>query len=51
MSYSAQAILSADGDFWNRVAACAAVEVPIEFSPTVWATDHIWRMAASPRTA
>jgi hypothetical protein len=48
MSYSAQAILSADGDFWNRVAACASVEVPMTHSPTVWATEHIWRIAASP---
>ena len=48
MSYSAQAVLSADGDFWNRVAACAAVEVPMTHSPTVWTSDHIWRVAASP---
>jgi hypothetical protein len=48
MSYSAQAILSADGDFWNRVAACASVEVPMTHSPTVWATEHIWRIGASP---
>jgi hypothetical protein len=48
MSYSAQAILSGDGDFWNRVAACSAVEVPMTHSPTVWATEHIWRIAAAP---
>jgi hypothetical protein len=48
MSYSAQAILSADGDFWNRVAECASVEVPMTHSPTVWATEHIWRIGASP---
>lgn len=48
MSYSAQAILAGDGDFWNRVAACASVEVPVNFSPTVWASEHIWRIAASP---
>jgi hypothetical protein len=48
MSYSSQALLAADGDFWNRVAACAAVEVPITHSPTVWASEHIWRISASP---
>jgi hypothetical protein len=48
MSYSAQALLSADGDFLNRVMACAAVEVPMTHSPTVWATDHIWRVSAAP---
>jgi hypothetical protein len=48
MSYASQAQLSADGDFWNRVAACAAVEVPMTHSPTQWTTEHIWRVAASP---
>ena len=48
MSYSSQAVLSADGDFYNRVAACAAVEAPIQHSPTAWTSDHIWRVAAAP---
>ena len=48
MSYSAQAQLSADGDFTNRVAACAAVEVDTPDQPTAWARDNIWRIAASP---
>ena len=48
MSYSAQAQLSGDPDFLNRVSACAAVEVPMTHSPTVWAQEHIWRVAAAP---
>ena len=48
MSYSAHALLAADGDFWNRVTACASVEVPLTHAPTVWTTEHIWRIAASP---
>ena len=48
MSYNAQAQLSADADFMNRVAACAAVEVETPDQPTAWARDNIWRIAAAP---
>ena len=48
MSYQAQAQLSNDADFTNRVAACAAVEVDTPDQPTAWARDNIWRIAAAP---
>ena len=47
MAYSDQALLSVDDDFLNRIAACAAVEVPDDL-PQPWASAHIWRIAASP---
>ena len=48
MSYSAQAALSNDTDFINRVAACAATIVPHTHQPTVWAREHIWWVSAAP---
>ena len=48
MSYQAQATLSYDGEFINRVAACAAEEIPKTHKPQVWAADHIWWIAAAP---
>lgn len=48
MAFSDQAALSNDGDFINRVSACAAVEVPKTHQPTQWARDHIWWIAAAP---
>ena len=48
MSYSSQAELSRDPDFLSRVAACAAVEVPKPNSPTDWANQNIWWIAAAP---
>lgn len=50
MSYASQAALSNDRDFLERVAACAAVEVELEYglSPVVWAERNIWTVAAAP---
>lgn len=48
MSYNAQAALSQDGDFRNRIAACAAVEVDLDMQATAWADAHIWEIAAAP---
>lgn len=48
MSYSAQAELSMDVDFRNRIASCAAVEIPHTHQPVQWAQDHIWWIAAAP---
>jgi hypothetical protein len=48
MSYSAQAQLANDSMFRDRVAACAAVEVPPSHQPVQWALDHIWWIAAAP---
>lgn len=50
MAYSDQAMLSRDGDFNLRIAACAAVEVDLvpPNQPTEWATEHIWFIAAAP---
>lgn len=48
MSYNAQAALSQDGDFRNRVAACAAVEVDTPDHPTAWADRYLWDIAAAP---
>jgi hypothetical protein len=48
MSYSAQALLAADTDFRDRVAACAAVEIPHTHQPMTWAAEHIWWIAAAP---
>jgi hypothetical protein len=41
-------MLAQDGDFINRVSACAAVEVPHTYQPVQWTRDHIWWVAASP---
>ena len=52
MPYSAQAALSVDPHFYNRVAACAAQEVLGSTTPDVigpeWATANVWRIAATP---
>jgi hypothetical protein len=48
MSYSSQAALSNDGDFIQRVAASAAVEVGRTHQPLGWANDHVWWVAAAP---
>src|SRR5262245_22860724 len=48
MSYSAQALLSQDGDFINRVSACAAVETDKSQYPKRWAEENIWWIAAAP---
>jgi hypothetical protein len=48
MSYNSQAALSQDGDFRNRIAACAAVETDNDIQATAWADAHIWEIAAAP---
>lgn len=48
MSYSSQAQLANDSFFRNRVAACAAVEIPHTHQPVQWCQDHVWWVAASP---
>ena len=50
MAFSDQALLSNDGDFIQRVAACAAVEVTLApgEQPVQWAYNNVWRVAAAP---
>lgn len=50
MAYSDQALLSNDGDFVLRVAACAAVEIDLApgEQPTAWAANNVWLVAAAP---
>jgi len=49
MAYSDQALLSADIDFINRLAACAAVEVDLgEQQPVNWSVENVWFIAAAP---
>ena len=54
MTYSALAALANDGDFRNRVAACAAeqqVQAGADLGglhPTAWADQHLWFLAAAP---
>ena len=48
MSYASQAQLAQDGDFLNRVSACAATEVPKTHQPYQWAVDHVAWIAAAP---
>jgi hypothetical protein len=50
MAFSDQALLSQDGDFILRVAACAAVEVDLADGeqPYAWAGNHVWLVAAAP---
>lgn len=49
MAYFDQAMLSNDGDFFQRVAACAQNEINLGAThPTKWASDHIWEIAAAP---
>jgi hypothetical protein len=47
MGYYEQSQLSADMDFYSRIAACAAVEVA-DANPQMWAQNNIWHIAASP---
>ena len=47
MGYYEQSELSQDQDFYNRIAASAAVEIADE-QPTVWAANHQWAIAAAP---
>ena len=51
MAYSDQALLSADQDFVNRLAAAAAVEVPdldVDLGAVGWSVRHVWFIAAAP---
>lgn len=54
MSYSSLAALAQDGQFRNRVAACAAEQQAQASAdlggihPTGWADQHLWQIAASP---
>lgn len=49
MAYSDQALLSADLDFVNRLAACAAVEVDLgDTQPVTWSVENVWLIAAAP---
>lgn len=49
MAYFDQAMLSNDGDFFQRVSACAQNEIDLKGEhPTNWASDHIWAIAAAP---
>jgi len=49
MAYFDQATLSRDGDFAQRLAACAAVELNLgDTAPLDWAFAHQWTVAASP---
>lgn len=44
-----QALLSTDGDFFQRVAAGAQNELDLgDTQPTTWAGLHIWAVAAAP---
>lgn len=47
MAYSDVALLANDGDFINRVAACATIEMLPE-SGYEWAYAHNWPMASTP---
>jgi predicted Rdx family selenoprotein len=50
VSYAAQADLSKDRDFIERIAACAAVEAANKAGnfPLRWAEENVWKIAASP---
>ena len=54
MSYQSLAALASDGDFRNRVAACAAEQQTQAgadlggLHPTAWADQYLWQIAASP---
>lgn len=54
MSYETQADLSQDGEFRDRVAACAAEQATqadadlAGMQPTGWADAHVWFIAGSP---
>lgn len=42
------ALLAADSDFNNRIAACATVEGLVTTTSPQWASDHAWELAAAP---
>lgn len=54
MGYYEQSLLSRDEDFRDRVAACAAVELPSageaerDSWPVPWADANLWKIAAAP---
>jgi hypothetical protein len=51
MGYSDAAMLAADYDFQQRVAACIATETAAEAEPPNapnWAAERAWQMAAQP---
>ena len=49
MAYMDQATLSRDGDFNQRIAACAAVEIELGTQqPLDWAASNQWTIAAAP---
>lgn len=48
MAYSDVALLANDGDFINRVAACATVEMFPGGNGYDWAFAHNWVMASTP---
>ena len=49
MAYMEQATLSRDGDFNQRIAACAVVEVDLDGQrPARLGDRHQWEIAASP---
>lgn len=51
MAFSDQALLSHDADFLDRLAACGAVEIDLDYyrgNAPVWASDVVWLVAAAP---
>lgn len=48
MSFFDQATLSTDGDFRQRIAACAATQDIGDTQPTAWADANQWWLAAAP---
>lgn len=50
MAFYDQALLSADQDFTQRIAACAQTEglIAAGEAPIQWAADHQWALAAAP---
>lgn len=48
MSFHGQALLSQDGQFRDRVAACAATQPSLAIPPTNWADNNIWLVSAAP---
>ena len=49
MGYYEQSLLSKDGFFRERIAACVSSEpTEIGMHPTTWADQHQWQIAAAP---
>jgi hypothetical protein len=46
--FAHQADLSTDGDFRQRIAACAATQPIGDLHPTAWADAQQWAIAAAP---